>query len=504
MRAATVLAVLAAVSTSVKATPAFVPTDKSERGGFGGSGPAGRIHSAASPEMIERAQTAFDDRVHATAKDVASKYPVDYRSNVSDYSMWDEFQDSGKLPEPIRGKLGATNAFNDNEEINRQNPDLFAPPSSDHGSIPNGKWPYALSHNRLQNGGWARQQNEKVLPVATQMAGVNMRLAEGAYREMHWHQQAEWAYILNGTVRVAAVNENGQNEISDVSEGDLWYFPTGVPHSLQAISPGGAEFLLVFDSGSFSEDSTLLLSDFMAHIPREVAVKNFPGFDNNAFDKSPGSELYIFPGQVPDSKQNLSSPAGSIPDGLTYKFSQIKPTKVPGGSVKIVDSSTFKASKTIAAAEVTIEPGAMRELHWHPLSDEWDFFLEGEARITVFAGEGNARTFDFQPGDVGYLESNNGHYVEAIGDKPVKYIEVFRAPKYTDVSLSNWLALTPPEVVKAHMGFDDATMQKLKQFREKKWQVVPDNKKHSQHSKRSFDKRDSDGHRMIAGKRSWD
>ena len=50
-------------------------------------------------------------------------------------------------------------------------------------------------------------------------------------------------------------------------------------------------------------------------------------------------------------------------------------TQLSGGSVKIVDSHTFNISKTIAAAEVTVNPGAMRELHWHPTQDEWSFFL---------------------------------------------------------------------------------------------------------------------------------
>ena len=60
--------------------------------------------------------------------------------------------------------------------IDRQSPDMLAPPSTDHGTVPNAAWPFALSHNRLQTGGWARQQNVKVLPVATEMAAVNMRL----------------------------------------------------------------------------------------------------------------------------------------------------------------------------------------------------------------------------------------------------------------------------------------------------------------------------------------
>ncbi|UZJ53882.1 hypothetical protein CBS101457_003202 [Exobasidium rhododendri] len=484
---------LSTIVVLTDAIPAFVPV-KSERSPYG----LAQRRQSKTPKNLARAQQKFDEQLASTIASVASKYPVDYLSNVSDYSMWEEFQDTGKLPEPINGKTGATSIGPENVPLDRQNPDTYAPPNTDSGTVPQGKWPFSLSHNRLQNGGWARQQNVDVLPVATAMAGVNMRLEEGAYREMHWHSTSEWAYILNGTFRVALVNSAGQNDISDLGPGDLWFFESGLPHSIQSTSKGGGEFLLVFDDGSFSEDNTLLLSDFISHVPREVLVKNFPGFVNADFDKAPNSELYIFPGTAPaaNDSQQVASPQGKTNSSVTYKFSEQEATQLNGGSVKIVDSSNFPASTAICAAEVTIEPGAMRELHWHPLSDEWDYFISGHARITVFAGNTNARTYDFQAGDVGYLTKSNGHYIENIGTTPVKYLEVFTGPKYSDVSLSNWLALTPPAVVKQHLGFTDATIDKLDRFKTKNYTLVPDN--HAQGNQ----KRDLASH-LVAGKRSW-
>ena len=81
------------------------------------------------------------------------------------------------------------------------------------------------------------------------------------------------------------------------NQGDLWYFPSGQPHSIQAL-PGpqnGAEFLLVFDSGDFNEDDTFLLTDWLAHVPKEVIGKNF-GDETSDFNEIPSHELYIFPG----------------------------------------------------------------------------------------------------------------------------------------------------------------------------------------------------------------
>jgi oxalate decarboxylase family bicupin protein len=90
-----------------------------------------------------------------------------------------------------------------------------------------------------------------------------MRLEEGVIRELHWHQEAEWAYVLAGRVRITALDYEGGNFIDDLEVGDLWYFPSGVPHSLQGLSPNGTEFLLIFDDGSFSEESTFILTDWL-------------------------------------------------------------------------------------------------------------------------------------------------------------------------------------------------------------------------------------------------
>lgn len=51
--------------------------------------------------------------------------------------------------------------------------------------------------------------------------------------------------------------------MDDLEAGDLWYFPAGHPHSLQGLGPNGTEFLLIFDDGHFSEESTFLLTDWM-------------------------------------------------------------------------------------------------------------------------------------------------------------------------------------------------------------------------------------------------
>jgi oxalate decarboxylase len=125
-----------------------------------------------------------------------------------------------------------------------------------------------------------------------------MRLKAGAVREMHWHKPDEWGFVIKGRMRITAVDEDGHAFQDDLDEGDVWNFPGGIPHSLQGLDGDGSEFLLVFNDGNFNEDETFLVTDFLAHIPKEVLAKNF-GVSESAFANIPKEELYIFESNVP-------------------------------------------------------------------------------------------------------------------------------------------------------------------------------------------------------------
>ncbi|KAK4125363.1 Bicupin, oxalate decarboxylase/oxidase [Parathielavia appendiculata] len=352
-------------------------------------------------------------------------------------------------PLPYRNGDGTSVLGPWNRERARQNPDLVRPPSTDHGNMPNLRWSFVDSHVRIEEGGWTRQTTVRELPASIELAGVNMRLDEGVIRELHWHKEAEWAYVLDGRVRVTALDYEGGTFIDDLSKGDLWYFPAGVPHSLQGLSPNGTEFLLIFDDGHFSEESTFILTDWLAHTPKSVISKNFH-LPPEIFAHIPPSERYIFQGSQPGSISD-EFPKGKHVKTSKYNFTHRMlsqpPKNTTGGQVRITDSRNFPISKTVAAAHLTIAPGALREMHWHPNADEWSFFIRGRARVTVFGAEGSARTFDYQPGDVGIVPKNMGHFVENIGDDEVEMLEIFRADEFRDFSLFQWLGETPRRMV---------------------------------------------------------
>jgi oxalate decarboxylase len=368
-------------------------------------------------------------------------------------------------PYPTKNDRSASEPGPTNPTLDTQNPDSFFPPPSDAGGVQTFKYPFSLSHKRMQEGGWSREVTVRELAVSKSIAGVDMRLTAGGIRELHWHTAAEWSLMLYGNARITAIDSDGKSFVADVTEGDLWYFPTGIPHSIQGLNPDGCEFLLVFDDGNFSEYETVLLTDWMAHTPHDVLSKNF-GVSEQAMAPMPRKEKFIFQAEVPgplaaDQKAAAGSRGLSSQD-FAFRTAQLPVTKrTKGGEVRIIDSTKFRVSTTIAAAIVTVHPGGIRELHWHQNADEWQYYISGTGRMTVFATGGRARTMDFQAGDVGYVQKTLPHYIQNTGDTDLKFLEMFKSNIYQDLALSEWLTHTPPELVMAHLGIGKATLDAI-------------------------------------------
>jgi oxalate decarboxylase len=357
----------------------------------------------------------------------------------------------------------------ENTVLLRANPDSNLPPFTDRGNPAPIWYSFDLTPKRVESGGWTHQVTSREIPRSQDLAGVNMRLTAGSFRELHWHLADEWAIMLTGKARISLMQSDGKMFIDDVGPGDLWYFPAGLPHSIQGLEGDGCEFLLVFDQGDFSEDDTFLLSEFLAHTPPEVVKKNM-GWERQEWNQLPPTELYIFeaplPGPLEADKQFLGQYL-ETENKYTFKMGSMQPTsRSAGGEVRIVDSSNFAVAKNIAAAMVTIKPGGMREMHWHPNASEWQYWIKGQGRMTVAVTGARARTMDFRANDVGFVPSMAGHYIENTGTEDLVFLEMFKAPKYQDVSLNQWIARMPDKMAAAHLKLPVPVIRRAPQDKE--------------------------------------
>ncbi len=381
-------------------------------------------------------------------------------------------QTIGNPDEPPQGLINtrgaprsASNPGPQNQALSDQFPAVYNPLPTDVGDLPLFWASFNNSPRRTQAGGWARQVTQADFQVSEAISGVNMRLDAGGVRELHWHQAAEWGFMSYGSCRVTVLDLKGRAYIADVKAGDLWYFPAGFPHSLQGLGPDGCEFILAFDDGKQSEFNTLLVTDWMAHTPLDILAQNF-GVPEDSFKNMFTHSLWIYQGKEPGAlaadQAAVRSAAGDPPSPFTFSLSGSPIVKQnPGGTVQIADSHNFNASKTIAAALVTLKPGGLREMHWHPNADEWQYYVKGTGQMGVFNTGPKAVTNDFRPGDIGYIRKNLGHYIKNIGNEDLIFLEIFKTDEYQDISLADWLSHTPPQMVAEHFNFTAATMAKF-------------------------------------------
>ncbi|MFZ5866883.1 MAG: cupin domain-containing protein [Thermodesulfobacteriota bacterium] len=343
-----------------------------------------------------------------------------------------------------------------------------APAGSEAATLPDFRFPLIKQPARELPGGSAREATAREFPVSKSIAGVLMTLKPGGLRELHWHANAaEWAYVIEGNVRVTIVDPQGRIEIADFGPGDIWYFPRGHAHSIQGLGlgPGEAKFLLVFDNGYFSEFATFSLTDWLAQTPKEIVAKNLNVSASDLKDL-PTKEVYIAEGPPPPPLpvSPVSGPGTVLVSPLTHKYSLAaqKPYRRDSdGEVRLASAKEFPISTTMTGALINLERGALRELHWHPNADEWQYILSGKIRLTIFASHGLAKTVELQRGDIGFAPMGYGHALENVGDGPAELIVVFNSGEYQEISLSTVLASQPAYLLETNLHLPRAVINKL-------------------------------------------
>ena len=324
---------------------------------------------------------------------------------------------------------------------------------------------YSLDGSRpkVTSGGWAKEATVHQFPISKGIAGVHMFLDAGASRELHWHAiAAEWAFVIDGQCQTVVLDPSGQTEINNYGPGDLWYFPKGHGHSIQTIGNKPCHFILSFDNGAFSEHGTFSITDWINVTPKEMLALDF-GVPKDAFDAFPKGETYIQAGRVLPASQAVDAP---WPKDSTHRFSLLHEPKAnrnfDGGTFHLATVEEFPISKTMSGGLMSIKPRAMKELHWNPNANEWQYYLKGRAQVAIFGSGGRAKVAEFGPGDVAYIPAGFGHAMRNIGDEDVEIVQTWDNGVFQEISLKDWVKTSPGYLVDNNFtGVPTSTIARL-------------------------------------------
>lgn len=330
--------------------------------------------------------------------------------------------------------------------------------------LPTFRFELENSTGRVDGGSFGKEATVAQLPISTGIAGVSMRLEPGVARELHWHATAaEWAFVIEGRCRTTVMDPEGRSETNDFDPGDVWYFPRGHGHSIQCLGTEPVHFILIFDNGYFSEFGTFSVTDWIGHAPKSLLAKNL-GLPEDTFNSFPRSEVYFVRGDPPP-EQPATPHRGELvspPETHRYRLLEQEPHSVHrGGREWRVDSGQFPIASTITGIVLELEPGGLRELHWHPNADEWQYVLSGSISVTLFGANGRFRIETLEQGDAGYIPQGYGHSVENVGTGKARILIAFNTGEYQAIDLSEWLASNPDYLLAAHFNQPQSVIRRF-------------------------------------------
>lgn len=331
-------------------------------------------------------------------------------------------------------------------------------------ALPSFRYRLEQEQPRLGPGGISRGASVREFPASVGIAGVSMRLKPGAMREMHWHANAaEWGYVVSGSCRTTILHPGGGSASDDFYPGDVWYFPRGWGHCIEGLGPEDCHFILIFDNGDFSEDHTFSVTDWMSRTPPAILAQSL-GLSAAEVAMLPKGEVYFAKGAEISNRSRLSTARAepSLVAMHRYPLGAQEPRRVPGGGVqRTVTVAEFPISTTMSGSLLEIEPGGLRELHWHPSADEWQYYIEGSAEMSVFLAGGAVVTEQFEAGDAGYAPMGAGHYIKNTGSGVLRLLIGFNNPRYESNDLSAWLAGNPVDILATNFSLPQEVADKL-------------------------------------------
>src|SRR6266404_2704132 len=208
----------------------------------------------------------------------------------------------------------------------------------------------------------------------------------------------------------------------------------------------------------FMPDSTLSRRSAALH----ARLAKYPSGNHKIIPRIK-KKMYIVQGKVPSAElepfRTTNLQTNQSPQ--KYRLNAAPAIEFPGGELRIVSQKEFPIQNSLTGATMLLKPGALREMHWHPNADEWQLYLSGRARVTIFGAHGRTKTEEFGPGEVAFIKQGFGHCVQQIGDEPTKVLILLKSPVYEEINISTWLAANPVAIIADNFGITKELVDRL-------------------------------------------
>jgi oxalate decarboxylase len=280
---------------------------------------------------------------------------------------------------------------------------------------------------------------------------------------MHWHNSAEWAYIINGHCQVTVVDPEDRIEVANLAPGDLWYFPQGHSHAIQTLGSEPCHAILAFNDGRYGEHGTFGITDWMSRYDA-ATLSQALGVSADVFARMPKGETYIMQGEVLPVDGPQAHAARPLDHDRTHRYalmSQKPRVTTAGGTLYVASAKEFPMSGSMTGTVLKLKPGAMHEPHWHANANEWQYVVKGGVRVTLFAPDKRMAVAELSAGDCAYIPMNCGHSIQNIGSEDTEIVGVLDNGVYNESSLSDWLSKAPRHVVANNFGLSESAAATL-------------------------------------------
>ncbi len=157
-----------------------------------------------------------------------------------------------------------------------------------------------------------------------------------------------------------------------------------------------------------------------------------------------------------------ATPAASgSPDGATpfnYRLGASAPQIFTDGKLRTATVANIASLAGLSINLLDIDPGALRELHWHPNAGEINYVLEGEGSIGILSATQETATFTIRPGSITYVPIGDAHYIRNTGPETLRLLVGFSNEAAQHQDFSSVLPWVPLDLLNQALGVAPGTL----------------------------------------------